>query len=139
MDQHEHSSKPGKFMAVRAASGALRGVAQHGMTLLCIPLYCPSSHHHDPSLKLLDLPHPSSISIMCHISWLISAPAGAASCPRDLLGQQGSSAAPWSHKDQDPGCFPVCPGVSPSPDFWWWRACRGPPAQLMPLNPTANK
>lgn len=54
MDQQEHSSEQGKFMAVRAASGALRGVAQHGVTPLCTPLSLPSSHHHDSSPKLLD-------------------------------------------------------------------------------------
>lgn len=48
---------------------------------------------------------------------------------QSLLGQQGSSAVPWSHKNQDPGCFLVCPGVSPSPDSSWkqrawpWSSC----------------
>lgn len=71
-------------MAVRAASGTLRGVAQHGVTPLCIPLSLPSSHHHNISSELLDLPHPSSLSLTCHISWPVSAPAGTASCPKGL-------------------------------------------------------
>lgn len=41
--QHKHSSEQGKFTAIRAASGALRGVAQPGVTPLCIPLSLPTT------------------------------------------------------------------------------------------------
>lgn len=124
MDQHEHPSEPGKFMAIRDASGALRGVAQHDVTPLCIPLCLPRL----PPPQLVPRIAGFATSflpfhLLAHISHRRSSQL------QSLLGQQGSSAVPWSHKNQDPSCFPVCPGVSPSPDSSWeqrawpWSSC----------------
>lgn len=124
----------------------VRGVAKHSVTLLCIPLplHASYSHHHDLPPKLLDLLHPSSLSITCHITWLISAPKGAAAGHRDVLGQEGSSAAGWAHGDQDPGCCPVFAGSPPAQPptslgrrAWPWSTCQD--LALVPSTPTAEQ
>lgn len=131
MDQHKHSSEQGKFMAIRAASGALRGVAQHSVTPLCIPLSLPNSHHHHLSPKLLA----SSLSITCHISWLISAPEGAASCRvswgnRAAQQQRGHTRIRTSAASLESPLSQTSPGGE--------ELGRGLPVQLMPPTPTNN-
>lgn len=135
MDQHEHPSEPGKFMAIRDASGALRGVAQHDVTPLCIPLCLPASHHHSLSPELLDLPHPSSLSI----SWLISATEGAASC-RVSWGNRAAQQYRGHIRIRTPAAS-LCVLESPLPQTLPGsrELGHGPPAQFMPPTPTANK
>lgn len=119
-------------MAIRAASGALRGVAQLGVTPLCIPLSLPSSHHHDLTQNLLA----SSLSITCHISWLVSAPEGAASC-RVSWGNRAAQQQHGHTKIRTPAASLESPLSQTSPGGE--ELGRSPPAQLMPPTPTANK